>query len=186
MLLTQRNEDRFRLSKQVALLKITGHSIGGFMKHRTILKTLAIYIIAFICQSFTIAQPKDRPMPCPVPPEEIVKDLKKELNLTSEQEAKIQKIFESQSEEMERMFESAKKERELKREEMKKEHEATREKIEKQRKETDAKISAVLTDEQKKKFEERQKNHSQRQPRMPKPENENDQSMHEECPDHQE
>ena len=157
------------------------------MKHRIILKTLEFFIVAFICQSFTIAQPKDHPMPPmpgPVPPEEIVKDLKKELNLTSEQEAKIQKIFETQSEEMERMFESAKKERELKCEEMKKEHEAMREKMEKQRKETDTKISAVLTDEQKKNFEELQKKHSQKPPRMPKPENENDQPMREECPDH--
>jgi Spy/CpxP family protein refolding chaperone len=120
------------------------------MKHSIILKTLAIFIVAFICQSFTIAQPKDRPMP----QREFVKELKKELNLTSDQETKIQKIFDTQNEEM------------------KKERDAMREKMEKQRKETDAKISTVLTDDQKKKYEELQKKHSQRPPRMPKPENE--------------
>jgi Spy/CpxP family protein refolding chaperone len=127
--------------------------------------------------------PEDQP---PLPPEEFVKELKKELNFTSDQETKIQKILEAQSEEVKKMFESAKKDREAKREEMKKEREAMHEKMEKQRKETDAKISAVLTDNQKKKYEELQKKNSQRPPRMPKPENEQDRPMHEECPDRNE
>ena len=33
------------------------------MKHRIILKTLTVFIIAFIFQSLTIAQPQGRPMP---------------------------------------------------------------------------------------------------------------------------
>jgi protein CpxP len=157
------------------------------MKHRIILKTLAMFIIALVFQSLTIAQPQDRPMPPkggPMPLEKIMNDLKKELKLTSEQEAKIQKIFDAQSEEMKEMFEPEKKALEVQREEMKNEHEAMREKMKKQRKKTDAKISAVLTDEQKKKFEELQKKHSQRPRRMPEPEN--DRPIREECPDRNE
>ena len=157
------------------------------MKHRIILNTLEIFIIVLIFQSMTIAQPQDRPMPPeggPQRPEKIINDLKKELNLTSEQEAKIRKIFDSQSKEMKELFESDKKARETMLEEMEKERDAMHEKMENQRKETDAKISAVLTDEQKKKFEELQKKHSQQPPRMLEPEN--DRPMREECPNHQE
>jgi Spy/CpxP family protein refolding chaperone len=137
---------------------ITYQSFGGCMKYRIIITALIISIGALICSSFSFAQPQDHqmlPRGGPMPREEFVKDLKKELNLTREQEADIQKIFDAQRETMEKL-----------------------------RKETDAKISAVLTEEQKKKFEELQKNRSQKPPRMPRPENEQDRPMREGCPDH--
>jgi len=124
-------------------------------------------------------KPRDCP---PITTEGFVKELKKELNLTNEQESKIQKIFDAQSEEIEKKVKLSKKDKKIKREEMKKEHNTMREKMEKQRKETDAKISAVLTDEQKKKFEELQKKHSQMPPREERPDCKRSKPTGDECP----
>jgi periplasmic protein CpxP/Spy len=132
-------------------------SFGGCMKYRIMITALIMSIGALICSSFSFAQPQDHQMPPrggPMPREQFLKDLKKKLNLTSEQEQKIQQIFIAQSEEID------------------KERNAMREKMEKQRKETDEKISAVLTDEQKKKYKELKREHTQRPPRMRKSEGE--------------
>jgi periplasmic protein CpxP/Spy len=130
-----------------------------------------------LLQSFALAQPEGKPRPPkggPMPPEEMIKELKKELNLTSDQEAKIKKIFESQKIEMDKMMDAVKKERE-----------AIREKMEQQRKEIGAKISAILSEEQKKKYEELQKKHFRKMP--PRDHGDGEEApMPPPCPDHQE
>jgi periplasmic protein CpxP/Spy len=145
------------MTTKLHLSGIIYQSFGGCMKYRIIITALIMSIGALICSSFSFAQPQDHQMPLrggPMPREEFLKDLKKKLNLTSEQEQKIQNIFNAQSEEID------------------KERNAMREKMEKQRKETDAQISAVLTDEQKKKYKELKREHAQRPPRMRKSEGE--------------
>jgi Spy/CpxP family protein refolding chaperone len=147
---------------------------------KKLIKITTMVIIALLCQLFAVAQPNDRPRPPKgghMPPEEFVKELKLKLNLTGEQETKIRNILEAQREEMKKMFES-------KNEEMKNERDAMRITMEKQRRETDAKISVVLTVEQKKKYEELQTEQSHRLPVMPKPEDEQDRPRHEQQPDH--
>jgi Spy/CpxP family protein refolding chaperone len=119
----------------------------------------------------------------PLPPEEFIGELKRKLNLTSEQEAKIQKIFDIQNDEMKKTFESEKITQKEISGEMNEEHTPMREKLDNQRKEIDTKISAVLTDEQKKKFGELQNRHPQ-PPGTPGPDN--DRPMRDERPDHQE
>lgn len=156
------------------------------MNHRMIITALVMGFGALMVSSFSFSQPEGRPMPPnegPVSPEQRVKELKKELNLTDKQEGNIQRIFEAQNKEMKELFESEMKARDAKREEMKAERDALCKKIEKQRKDTDAKISAILTDEQKKKFKELQKNHDQRPPRKRRHGGENNMPMPEECPD---
>jgi periplasmic protein CpxP/Spy len=139
------------------------------MKQRFKIAACLLSISVLIFSSFSMAQPQSRPMPLkggPMSPEKRTKELKKELNLSSEQEKKILNIFAAQDDEMMKMIESEMNARELKREEMDKDRDAMHEKMEQQRKDMDAKISAVLTDEQKKKFEEFYKNHAQQPPRM--------------------
>jgi periplasmic protein CpxP/Spy len=144
-------------------------------KHIKILSITAI-VCALGFQISIHAQPQDpRPMPpkgVRMPPREFIEVLKQELNLTGEQESKIQKIMDTQAVEMKKMFEAEKMERD-----------AMRKKMEKQRKETEVKISGVLTEEQNKKYEEMQKKHPQRPPRPRRPEGGNDRFMYEECPD---
>ena len=159
---------------------------GGCMKYRLMFTALLLNINLVLFASFSFAQPHDRPMPPPpgiMPLEEIIKDLKKELNLTDEQETKIKSVFEAQRIEMKKTFEAERKAREARYEKMDAERNAMREKMEKQRKDTDAKISVILTDEQKKKFEELLKKHTRRLPHMQRQEGENDMPMPEECPD---
>ena len=65
--------------------------------------------------SIAIVQPMDHtrpPQDGPISPKGMVKGLKKELNLTEDQAAKIQKIFEAQREEMRKIFDAAEEERE--------------------------------------------------------------------------
>ncbi|MBN1398919.1 MAG: hypothetical protein JXA06_12875 [Bacteroidetes bacterium] len=135
------------------------------MKRRIIVASIMIAAIAYMfpinLQSQPRVQPPMSPKQRPMPPGELIEVLKEELNLTSEQELKIQEILDAQALETKKMAESEKKERN-----------ALRKKMEKQRKETDAKISALLTDEQKKIYEKLQKKRHQRPPHPPKPENE--------------
>jgi Spy/CpxP family protein refolding chaperone len=140
------------------------------MKMHLLRNIIAAYLIGLVCLSVSFAQHRDHlrpPKGGSMPPEEFVKELKKKLNLTNEQEAKIQKIVDAQQEEMKKTFKASKKEHEARREEMEKERDAIREKMNKQRKETNENISSVLTEEQKKKFEEMQKEQPQRPPRRP-------------------
>jgi Spy/CpxP family protein refolding chaperone len=125
---------------------------GGIMKQHYIRNTFAVCLIGLLCLSVAFAQPMDHPRPPhggPMSPKRMVKELKKELNLTDEQATKIQKIFEAQREEMKKMFEASEEERG-----------AMHEKMDKQLEKTNAKISAVLTEEQKKEFEKMQKERS--------------------------
>jgi Spy/CpxP family protein refolding chaperone len=157
------------------------------MKSRRKFTAFLVLIGVCLFSSFSLAQPRDRPVPPPrrpMPPEELLKDMRKELNLTSEQETKIRKIMEAQREETKKIFESDRKAREERMEQMEKEREAMRVKMEKQWKETDVKISEVLTDEQKKKFEEFQKKRSEMPSRGEWRHMERDEPMPDECPDH--
>jgi Spy/CpxP family protein refolding chaperone len=166
------------------------------MKHNIFGKLFIVLFVILFCHLFANAQPKDRQMPSKggsMPPDGMMKELKKELNLTGEQEAKIQKIFDGQEDDMDKSFELEKQKHDAKREEMKKQREemkkdrdAMREKMDKQRKETDAKIAAVLTDTQKKKFEDLQKKHSDMPPPDERRDGKRGRPMGEECPDHQE
>jgi Spy/CpxP family protein refolding chaperone len=131
---------------------------GGIMKQHYIRNTFAVCLIGLLCLSVAIAQPMDHPLPPHGGPMSSMR-MVKELNLTDEQATKIQKIFEAQREEMKKMFEAAEEERE-----------AMHEKMDKQFEKTNAKISAVLTEEQKEKFKKIQKERSQRPPHMPGPE----------------
>lgn len=159
------------------------------MRHSYLTKMLTMVIVTLMFQLVVFAQPKDRPMPPTgghVPPDEFIKELKKELNLTSEQEDKIQRILNSQQAEMNKMFEAEKQKQEIKREEMKKEHDTMREQMEKQRKEIDAQMTSVLTKEQAKKFEEMQKKHSEMPPPRERQGGREGKPIHEGCPDHRE
>jgi Spy/CpxP family protein refolding chaperone len=146
------------------------------MKKHILISSITAMVSAFIFQICLYAQPQDlRPMPpkgVHMLPMEFIEELKQELNLTSEQESKIQKILDTQAVEMKNMFDAERKERD-----------SMRKKFEKQRKETDLKISGVLTEEQNKKYENMQKKHVQRPPRPRRYEGENDRFMHGKCPD---
>jgi Spy/CpxP family protein refolding chaperone len=155
------------------------------MKHRIVIATLILCLSTLFLSMVSLSQPEDRPLPPPggpPPPEIFLNELKNELNLSGEQVEKIQKIFDVQSE---IMFESEMRSREAKHEAIEKERKAMHEKMDKQRKETDAKISALLTDEQKKKFEVLQKKQAQRSPHMLMPEADQVRPMREEYPDYQ-
>jgi Spy/CpxP family protein refolding chaperone len=143
------------------------------MKHRFLIAAGVVWIFALTVPLFSFAQPQDRPMAPPGDPrspEKMVIELKKYLKLSGEQEQKILKILEAQDDEMMTIVESEMKARESRREEIEKSRDAMREKMNLQRKETDAKISAVLTIEQQKKYDKFQKNHAHRPPRMQRPE----------------
>ncbi len=146
------------------------------MKRLNIIKIIIMIlsISVLMVPALSFAQPEDYPPPPgfhmpphdgPMPLKIFLSELKDRLNLTDDQTAKIQKIFDAQHQEMEKMIDSL----ENQRQEMFK-------KIEQQRKQTDEKISALLSDEQKKKFEEMQKHHRH----IPRP---MERPMHEECPD---
>jgi len=146
------------------------------MKYHVVKNSIELLFIGLMNLSVAIAQPMGQPQPPhseSMSPKEMVRQLKKDLNLTDEQSPRIQKIFEAQREEMRKMFDAAEEE-----------HEAMYEKMDKKREETNAKISLVLTDEQKMKFEKMQKDHAQRpshplQPGYERP-------MREPCPDNPE
>ena len=92
-----------------------------------------------------------------VPPRDIIQVLKNELQLTSEQEAKIQKILEPQQMEWKKSFEFEMKRPRMRGGKVEQDRNAEAEQMEKRRKDMDEKISSVLTPEQKKKFEEVQR-----------------------------
>jgi Spy/CpxP family protein refolding chaperone len=100
--------------------------VGGNMKRYNARNAFALYLIGILSLTVAFAQPMDHPRSPhggPLSPMGMVKELKKEINLTSEQETKIQKIFEAQWEEMRRMFDAAEEEREAMREKMDKQME---------------------------------------------------------------
>jgi len=119
------------------------------MKYRIIIYALILSLGTFVMSSLSYAQKQDSsrsPHSGLRPQKDFMEKLKKDLNLTDDQTIKIQKIFDDQHQEMAQMNDSTKTDRK-----------AMREKMEQQRKQTNEKISALLTDEQKVKFEEMQK-----------------------------
>jgi len=153
------------------------HISGGNMYRQVIKNIFALLFAGLVSLSVVSAQPVDQPRPPqggPMSPKQMVSQLKKDLNLTDEQSAKIQKIFEAQREEMRKMFDAAQDERD-----------AMFEKMEKQKEETNAKIVSLLTDEQKKKFEKIRREHRQRPPQPPGQGGPGDRPAPEGCPDPQ-
>lgn len=136
------------------------------MSHSSIPNIALMFVAVLFLQSFAFAQSEHRPPPPPMggqmPPGDPVKEMKRVLQLTDEQTAKIEKIFDSQRDAMEKMMDASDAERE-----------AMRASMEKSRKETDEKISNILTEKQRQKFLEMKKKHQQRRPeRMPEPDHE--------------
>ena len=92
------------------------------MNHRMIITALVMGFGALMVSSFSISQPEGRPMPPNGGPSVTGANgerIKERINLTDEQEGKIQRIFEAQNKEMKELFESEMKARDAKREEMK-------------------------------------------------------------------
>ena len=132
------------------------------MHFRNICRALVLGVATLLVVSCIQAQPHGGLMPPPgggpFSPKKLLRELKKELNLTLDQEAKLQKIFDEQQKQMDQMFDL-----------MEQQREEMFEKMEQQRKQTDEKIVTLLTEEQKKKFGELQKKRSRRFEHPPEP-----------------
>ena len=128
---------------------------------------LAVLLSAFSAISTTLAQPDALPLPPgghhpnhggPMPPPDLSKDLKEKLNLTDDQSAKVKRIFDDQHKQVKGILDSLEEVRT-----------ALTNKIEQLQKESNDKISALLNDEQKKKFEEMLKKRPRHCERPPEP-----------------
>ena len=104
----------------------------------TILKISLLAMLALLLQQSVLAQGPGRGR---LSPSERAAELKKELNLSDEQTAKIQTIYEQQEKEMRALFETSGGDRA-----------AMREAMQQKVKETDEKILSLLNAEQQKKY----------------------------------
>jgi Spy/CpxP family protein refolding chaperone len=116
-------------------------------QHGVVTILIAVFCV-LIFQTTVFAQPR---MPAPPSPAERAEQLKKELNLTDAQTAKMKAIFQDQEKGMQKLFESADGD-----------PMAMRETFMKAEREVEKKITALLNDEQRKKFAELQKQRRRR------------------------
>ena len=131
------------------------------MKNLSLIKSsLLIFIIsAFIASSSISAQPQQRPPKVPDAKEitNMVKNLSKELSLSSKQQQEIKSLFTNH-------FADLKDRMEAKRNE----HDAERQKIDNHKKQFESEINKVLNDEQQELFVEFMKNNHKQNKEKPR------------------